>query len=136
MVVLAIVTAVVMIVCGILLVRAITSSGGTGVGTPTTTAATTPPQTTPGPTAPGVKTTPNTIPVPTAGVLRSGSAGPGVKGLQQALSRLGYALGAADGSFGPATVQAVIAFQKAHGLPADGIAGTKTLAAINVALGP
>jgi Putative peptidoglycan binding domain len=134
--VLAAVVALLMIIGGILGVRAITSSGGTGVRTSTTTVATNPPQTTPGPTAPGVTTTPNTIPVPTAGVLRSGSAGPGVKGLQQALSRLGYALGAADGSFGAATVQAVIAFQKAHGLPADGIAGTKTLAAINVALGP
>ena len=74
--------------------------------------------------------------MPTAGVLRSGNTGAAVKRLQQALTKLGYAPGAADGSFGPATVQAVIAFQKAHRVPEDGIAGAKTLAAINLALGP
>ena len=127
-----------MIAGGILLVRAITDSGGatatpgTTSKTSTTPAATTPVRSAPSLTVPSVTSTS----VPTAGVLRSGNTGAAVKGLQRALTTLGYALGAADGSFGPATVQAVIAFQKAHHLPADGVAGAKTLAAINLALGP
>jgi peptidoglycan hydrolase-like protein with peptidoglycan-binding domain len=54
--------------------------------------------------------------------------------LQKALTKLGYTPGTADGKFGSATTQAVIAFQKAKGLPEDGVAGAKTLAAVNAAL--
>jgi peptidoglycan hydrolase-like protein with peptidoglycan-binding domain len=36
----------------------------------------------------------------------------------------------ADGDFGPATKQAVIAFQASKGLTADGIAGARTLEAL------
>jgi len=37
---------------------------------------------------------------------------------------------AVDGDFGPKTEQAVIDFQKQHGLKTDGIAGSKTLGAL------
>ena len=54
--------------------------------------------------------------------------------LQKALTTLGYAAGTADGTYGTTTAQAVTAFQTAKGLTADGVAGVKTLAAINAAL--
>ena len=56
-----------------------------------------------------------------------GSKGENVRQLQQALINLGYLSGKADGKFGPVTEQAVIQFQKANNLTADGLAGTKTL---------
>ncbi|WDR01557.1 lytic murein transglycosylase [Devosia algicola] len=40
--------------------------------------------------------------------------------LQQRLNKAGYSVGAADGVIGPKTRAAVIAYQKRHGLPADG----------------
>ena len=69
-----------------------------------------------------------------SGVLREQSQGPDVQKLQQALQQLGYrdAQGQAlkaDGSFGPRTEEAVKAFQRAHGLQEDGIAGRATLGA-------
>lgn len=57
--------------------------------------------------------------------LQSGDKGTEVKKLQQALKDLGYDV-SADGSYGPITVAAVIAFQKLNGLDDDGIAGAKT----------
>ena len=54
---------------------------------------------------------------------------------QRALSSLGYSAGALDGSYGPATKQAVAGFQGARGLTADGIFGPKTLQALRRALG-
>jgi len=60
-----------------------------------------------------------------------GSKNDTVKKLQQMLKSLGYYNGGITGSFGNKTKDAVMAFQKAKGLYADGIAGTKTLAAIN-----
>ncbi|MDO5435427.1 MAG: peptidoglycan-binding protein [Clostridia bacterium] len=59
--------------------------------------------------------------------LRSGSSGTQVVQLQKALIELGYLTGTADGKFGPKTEAAVIAFQKANGLTADGLAGSGTL---------
>lgn len=53
--------------------------------------------------------------------LQRGSKGKAVKVLQVILGGLEV-----DGSFGPATQAAVIAFQKAHGLEPDGIVGPKT----------
>lgn len=57
--------------------------------------------------------------------LQSGDKGTEVKKLQQALKNLGYDV-SADGTYGPITVAAVIAFQKLNGLDDDGIAGAKT----------
>ena len=57
--------------------------------------------------------------------LRSGDTGTEVKNLQKALKDLGYNV-SADGTYGPITVAAVIAFQRQNGLDDDGIAGAKT----------
>ncbi len=62
--------------------------------------------------------------------LRQGSSGPRVTALQQRLIALGYLSGSADGKFGGATKKAVQAFQKKSGLKADGLAGKKTLQAL------
>ena len=62
-----------------------------------------------------------------ASTLCRGSKGDNVRLLQQALINLGYLSGKADGKFGPMTEEAVIRFQKANSLTADGLAGTKTL---------
>jgi len=52
--------------------------------------------------------------------LRVGSAGPSVLALNEALARLHIALGSVDSSFGLDTRDAVVAFQKLHGLPRTG----------------
>jgi N-acetylmuramoyl-L-alanine amidase len=52
--------------------------------------------------------------------LSVGSAGPSVYELDRRLSELHYALGQVDGYFGRDDVDAVIAFQKLHGLPRTG----------------
>lgn len=64
--------------------------------------------------------------------LKKGSEGDDVKELQQKLMALGYDLGkwGADGEFGSATLAAVKAFQKDHGLTVDGIFGKKSYAAL------
>ena len=58
--------------------------------------------------------------------LYNGCSGEEVRVLQQALIDLGYLEGTADGTFGDQTEAAVRAFQRAYGLKADGLAGTKT----------
>lgn len=140
--VLAIVAAVLLVVAGVLVVRAIGGSGGTATAptTPLLTTAPTTPATTPtGPAATTPTTPATTTPaagaLPTNVVLKRGTNGATVKALQAALTKVGFTPGAADGDFGPATEQAVMAFQRAKGLAADGVAGPKTLAAINTALG-
>lgn len=59
--------------------------------------------------------------------LKYGSRGSRVTLLQEALNELGYSVGKADGIFGAGTQKAVVAFQKAYKLSADGKAGTQTL---------
>jgi predicted chitinase len=61
--------------------------------------------------------------------------GPGVKAVQQQLKAAGFLAGAADGIYGPATAQAVKAFQQANGLPADGVVGPQTRQALAGAAG-
>lgn len=67
--------------------------------------------------------------------IKKGNTGATVKTLQQMLLKLGYDLGicGVDGDFGIATEKAVKAFQKDHGLKADGIVGDKTWAALEAA---
>lgn len=59
-------------------------------------------------------------------VLRLGSTGSSVQLLQLALRRAGYGDLETDGRFGGATRAALIAFQAAMGLQADGVAGSAT----------
>ena len=63
----------------------------------------------------------------TGETLERGSEGDAVRTLQRRLKALGYLSGSVDGSYGVATEAAVIAFQQANGLTADGKAGTATL---------
>jgi hypothetical protein len=65
-------------------------------------------------------------------VLKVGSFGPQVLNLQQRLKELGFDPNGVDGKFGPGTLSAVIAFQKANGLEADGKAGPNTFAALHL----
>ncbi len=55
-----------------------------------------------------------------------GSRGDAVRKLQELLNALGYDCGSVDGIFGSKTKAAVLAFQKANGLAADGIVGPLT----------
>ena len=57
-----------------------------------------------------------------------GSRGDAVRRLQELLNALGYDCGSVDGIFGSKTKAAVLAFQKANGLGADGIVGPLTWA--------
>ena len=61
--------------------------------------------------------------------LEKGSKGEDVRFLQQKLNEFGAEIGV-DGSFGNQTDRAVRNFQTDHGLTADGIAGPKTMAAL------
>ena len=61
-------------------------------------------------------------------VLRTGSRGDDVKTLQGRLHDLGYYTDEIDGQFGAGTKAAVIDFQKANGLEADGMVGSETKA--------
>jgi peptidoglycan hydrolase-like protein with peptidoglycan-binding domain len=64
--------------------------------------------------------------------LQEGAVGPEVKQLQERLQQQGFNLGSIDGVFGAGTKAAVIAFQKAKGLYADGIVGDKTWTTISL----
>lgn len=66
--------------------------------------------------------------------LELGRQGRDVRALQQALSDLGYDPNGIDGQFGPGTKAAVLAFQEAEGLTADGIVGTGTADALQARL--
>lgn len=68
-------------------------------------------------------------------VLRRGDSGTDIKALQYYLDVIAYFVQgiptvAIDGIFGPATEQAVTAFQEAYGLEPDGIVGNRTWGAI------
>ena len=70
----------------------------------------------------------NVTPVTTQPMLRAGSRGDAVRKLQELLNAKGYTCGSVDGIFGSKTYAAVLAFQKANGLGADGIVGPLTWA--------
>ena len=61
-----------------------------------------------------------------------GSRGSEVRTIQDKLKRWGYYTGNVDGIYGSLTVSAVKKFQQKNGLTVDGIAGTKTLAAMGI----
>ena len=61
-----------------------------------------------------------------------GSRGDEVRQIQEKLKRWGYYSGNVDGIYGSQTMEAVKAFQRKNGLTVDGIAGTKTLAAMGI----
>lgn len=62
--------------------------------------------------------------------LAYGSSGADVRALQEQLRAAGYNI-AADGIFGPATQNAVRAYQQANGLQVDGIVGNQTRSALS-----
>ncbi|HAA29356.1 MAG TPA: hypothetical protein DCE56_18700 [Cyanobacteria bacterium UBA8553] len=64
-------------------------------------------------------------------VLQESSTGPEVTDLQFILQIRNFTSDAPDGQFGPRTKAAVIKFQQAKKLLADGIVGSKTWAAMN-----
>ena len=82
---------------------------------------------TPTPDPKTAKAAATATPAPDDGNLRKGSTGDAVKELQARLIELGYLTGKADGNFGSKTYAALVAFQQANKLTADGVAGTKTL---------
>ncbi len=70
-----------------------------------------------------------------AAAIKQGSSGATVKKIQQKLKNWGYYKGSVDGVYGAKTTAAVKYFQKKNGLTADGIVGTKTLAALGISSG-
>ena len=124
---------VVLVVLGVCLLLGIFAAAGvfSGGGTPAAAPTTTAPRT---PTTTVATTTPKpTVVVPTT-PLKPGDTGTEVVQLQKALTAAGSSPGKADGDYGAATTNAVKEFQSAHGLTADGIAGSKTLAALSQAV--
>ncbi len=70
---------------------------------------------------------PQTTPTP---ALQRGSSGAQVVDLQRALSARGIYRHNVDGSFGPKTEAALMAFQRSVGLPSNGVAGPETWTAL------
>ena len=64
-------------------------------------------------------------------LVQEGDRGSEVIALQQRLQQLGYFQGNVTGYFGSLTKQAVISFQQAKGLTADGLVGTNTQASLD-----
>ena len=61
-------------------------------------------------------------------MVKPGDRNPEVSALQQRLQRLGYFNGPTTGYYGPLTKQAVLKYQQAKGLAADGVVGASTQA--------
>ena len=68
--------------------------------------------------------------------LRRGDAGPDVARLQRCLAGRGFQVGRLDGRFGERTEAALLAFQRANGLLADGVYGPRTRARLDQAIDP
>ncbi|MBR8837254.1 MAG: peptidoglycan-binding protein [Stigonema ocellatum SAG 48.90 = DSM 106950] len=60
------------------------------------------------------------------GFQKEGTQGSQVTNIQRCLQSLGYFNGPVTGKFGPITQNGVIRFQKAHGITADGVLGSRT----------
>ena len=69
-------------------------------------------------------------PPPKPRALEPGDRSPAVADLQTALGALGFYSAGIDGDYGDSTSAAVLAFQSAHGLAADGVAGPATMEAL------
>ncbi len=67
-----------------------------------------------------------------AAAYKRGSTGSVVRQIQTKLSNWGYYSGSVDGIFGSGTESAVKHFQRKNGLTADGIVGSRTLAALGI----
>lgn len=67
--------------------------------------------------------------------LREGATGPQVEALQRRLKERGFSPGQIDGTFGPGTEAAVLAFQRSEGLLADGVVGPRTARALGLDFG-
>ena len=67
-----------------------------------------------------------------ASAVKMGSRGDGVKWVQWHLEKRGFSVGSSgiDGCCGPATVSAIISFQKSAGLDPDGVCGPATRKAL------
>ncbi|VDC33362.1 L,D-transpeptidase family protein [Pseudogemmobacter humi] len=70
-------------------------------------------------------------PAVSGGGLEPGATGPGVVALRDRLIAMGYLAPTATAVYDRALQTAVMGFQRAHGLPADGVAGGDTLAELN-----
>jgi peptidoglycan hydrolase-like protein with peptidoglycan-binding domain len=68
--------------------------------------------------------------------VREGSRGTAVRELQTLLKNKGFNPGPVDGAFGPKTKAAVLSYQRANGLVADGIVGPKTWGKLKGSSGP
>jgi hypothetical protein len=94
-----------------------------------------PPAATPPPAPPAAQPKPKAalpkVTLPSNGQLATGDNGTQVVALQKVLKALGFYDGKPDGDFGPATKDAVVAFQKEHGLSPDGIVGSTTADKLN-----
>ncbi|MGF1567192.1 MAG: peptidoglycan-binding protein [Nodosilinea sp.] len=69
-------------------------------------------------------------------LLQAGATGPEVAQLQATLAQLELYSGTIDGIYGPATVQAIQAFQQQQGLVADGTIGPQTRQALALSAAP
>ncbi len=72
---------------------------------------------------------------PVSALSKMGSRGTEVRNIQTRLKDWGYYTGAIDGIYGTKTRDAVRAFQRKHGLTADGVAGPATLEKIGLPTG-
>ena len=64
---------------------------------------------------------------------KMGASGDAVRQIQQRLKDWGYYKGTVDGHYGAKTQDAVIVFQKKHGITVDGIVGSQTAEKLGVA---
>lgn len=84
----------------------------------------------------GNETDVKTLPPISGYTIRPGDRGDAVIEVQQTLTQLKYYSGAIDGDYGSGTQTAVKAFQKDNKLTSDGVIGSKTFAALALAVKP